>query len=418
MLAIRQHSGPPKRLTNFAVNTNNSTLNSRLSAGQYVCLVLITLLGVSSSVGESVYAQELRRRYTTSLSFTEVAPGIEHGQVATVSSEGPLRINVLRVDLSRARLKVARALDAGLGLETVSSLANRHRADAAINGGYFRLTGTYRGESTGFVLIDGQLISEPYNRRAGVGIVNEGSATDVIFGHLNYGGAISVGRLRHIVHGINRPLAADEMIVFSPEFHRTTLTNPDGVEVVVRRSRVIAVSDLTGSSQIPSDGFVISAVGKARDWIKRNVRRGSRLRFNWSISSGDSDRQAEWRRAYSILGGGPQLIKSGKIAITHVQEKMEQDFAIDRHPRTAVGKTAGGQLLMVTVDGRQQKISVGMSLYSLADLLLELNAVEAINLDGGGSTTMVVHHRVVNSPSDQTGERPVGDAILVFSGLK
>jgi exopolysaccharide biosynthesis protein len=56
-----------------------------------------------------------------------------------------------------------------------------------------------------------------------------------------------------------------------------------------------------------------------------------------------------------------------------------------------------------------------MSLYVLADLLLEFNAVEALNLDGGGSTTMFVQGKVVNKPSDQTGERPVSDAILVFS---
>lgn len=57
---------------------------------------------------------------------------------------------------------------------------------------------------------------------------------------------------------------------------------------------------------------------------------------------------------------------------------------------------------------------MGISLYMLADLLLELGAVDAINLDGSGSTTMLIHNKIVNKPSDQTGERPVSDAILVF----
>ena len=96
---------------------------------------------------------------------------------------------------------------------------------------------------------------------------------------------------------------------------------------------------------------------------------------------------------------------------------MAGNFATDRHPRTAIAKTADGKLLMVTVDGRQPKISVGISLYSFAELLLELNAIDAINL-GGGSTTMVVKQKIVNRPSDQTGERPVSDAILVFSRAK
>jgi len=383
-----------------------------------LCLWLLSIFTVCSSAPAVTYGQTLPHRYTSSLAFTEVAPGIEHGQVATRASEGPLLINVLRVDLKRARLKIVRALDQGLGLETVSSLAARHRAVAAINGGFFRTTGTYRGESTGFFLMDGKLISEPYNDRAELGFINEGPATDVIFGHLKYRGEISAGSAKHLVQGINRPVSPNEMILFTPEFHRTTLTNPDGVEVVVRRNTVVAVRDLTGSTPIPADGFVISAVGTARDWIKRNMRRGSRTRFWWSMSSLDPDQDAQWRRARNILGAGPQLIRSGKVAITHLREKIAEAFASDHHPRTAAGKTTDSKLLLVTVDGRQPQISIGMSLYSLADLLLELGAVDAINLDGGGSTTMVVKQKVVNSPSDQTGERPVSDAILVFSPEK
>ncbi|NLH76279.1 MAG: phosphodiester glycosidase family protein, partial [Acidobacteria bacterium] len=81
--------------------------------------------------------------------------------------------------------------------------------------------------------------------------------------------------------------------------------------------------------------------------------------------------------------------------------------------RTAVGVRADGRLLLVTVDGRQPEHSVGMSIAELAALIGELGAVEALNMDGGGSTTMVVGGRVVNGPSDLTGERPVGDALLL-----
>jgi exopolysaccharide biosynthesis protein len=114
------------------------------------------------------------------------------------------------------------------------------------------------------------------------------------------------------------------------------------------------------------------------------------------------------------LGAGPQLIKAGKVAVTHLEEQFAPSFASVRHPRTAVGRMKDGKLLLVTVDGRQPAISIGMSLYSLAALLLELGAMDGINLDGGGSTTMVVKQKVVNKPSDQTGERPISDAILIF----
>jgi exopolysaccharide biosynthesis protein len=117
--------------------------------------------------------------------------------------------------------------------------------------------------------------------------------------------------------------------------------------------------------------------------------------------------------ADDITNGVPQLIKNGKIDITWEQEKAGRSFVEMRHPRTAVAKLRDGKFLMITVDGRQPGVSVGMTLQELADYLLSLGAIDAMNLDGGGSTTMFLDGRVVNTPSDREGERKVGDAILV-----
>jgi exopolysaccharide biosynthesis protein len=357
-------------------------------------------------------------RFAESLRFQEVKPGIEYGQATSGHASkdelsGPWFINVLRVDLKRARLKIVHALDEGVGLETVSSLAARYGAPAATNGGYFRTTGTYRGESIGLLVLDGKLISEPHNERADFGLIDTGDKTEVILGHLKFTGAISVGSAKVTVNGLNRPLSPDDLIVFTPRFHRTTLTNPDGIEVVVRRNRVVAIRDHSGSSEIPADGYVVAAVGKSREWLKTHVHKNARMNFAWRLDSIEPTR-INWMRAYSMLGGGPQLIKEGKIAITDKQEKMASGFATDRHPRTAIAKLESGKLLLVTVDGRQPGVSTGMTLEMLAKLLLEFGAVEAMNLDGGGSTTMVIQNKVVNRPSDQSGERPVSDAILIF----
>jgi exopolysaccharide biosynthesis protein len=89
-----------------------------------------------------------------------------------------------------------------------------------------------------------------------------------------------------------------------------------------------------------------------------------------------------------------------------------------RHPRTAIGWRADGHLVLVTVDGRQPQKSVGMTIEELAKLMIELGCVEAMNLDGGGSTTMVIRNKIANNPSDAAGERPVSDALLVFTRLK
>jgi exopolysaccharide biosynthesis protein len=376
--------------------------------------VLLALGGQSPSLVQSqspVIGQSVK--------FQEIEPGIEWGQFTAGEASkddrtGPWFINALRIDPARARLKIVHALDKGVGLETVSSLAARYGAAAATNGGYFRVSGTYRGESVGLLVLDHKLISEPHNEREEFGLIQEGNRTDLVFGHLKFFGEISVGRLKYSVKGVNRPLAADELIVFTPEFHRTTLTNADGIEVVVKRNRVTAIRDLQGSSAIPVDGFVISAVGKSREWLRQNIRNGSPVKFSWRLNSVEPDQDDRWRRAYSILGGGPQLIKNGRVEITNTQEKITAPFVNDGHPRTAIAKLSSGKILLITIDGRQPGEGIGMALTTLANLLLELGAVEAMNLDGGGSTTMVIHNKIVNRPSDQTGERPVSDAILVF----
>ncbi len=410
---------------------NDFPSSSHFSSLALLIFVFLVISGTwqsSSKIARSQTSTEVR--YTESLRLQEIEPGIEYGQITSGHASkdeltGPWFINVLRIDPQRARLKVVHALDEGVGMETVSSMAARFRAPAAVNGGYFRLTGPYRGESIGLLLLDGTLLSEPHNERAEFGLITNGTGTEIVFGHLRFTGEVSLGSAKnavpgakHAVHGLNRPLSPDELIVFTPAFHRTTLTNPDGIEVVVRNHRVSVINDLKGSSAIPVDGYVVSAVGRAREWLRRHVHKGAKLNFRWRLEpiEPDSDR-AKWQRAYSILGAGPQLIKGGKIAITDKQEKMTAGFATDRHPRTAIAKLDSSKLLLVTVDGRQPGVSTGMTLEMLANLLLELGAVEAMNLDGGGSTTMVIHNRIVNKPSDQTGERPVSDAILVFPRL-
>lgn len=120
------------------------------------------------------------------------------------------------------------------------------------------------------------------------------------------------------------------------------------------------------------------------------------------------------------VGGRGRIV--GDSAITDVVDTIGgAPFAARRHPRTAVGiADRGRRLILVVVDGRQAPYSDGMTLRELAQLLRALGAREAINLDGGGSTTMVVADpaagdslRVVNRPSDPTGERAVGNAVAI-----
>lgn len=116
------------------------------------------------------------------------------------------------------------------------------------------------------------------------------------------------------------------------------------------------------------------------------------------------------------VGGQPVIVRRGEVTTEAVDTNA---FATTRHPRTAVGITRDGRLLLVVVDGRQVPYSAGMSLAELAELMRALGAVDALNLDGGGSTTMVARDPaigklgIVNRPSDKEGERPVGNALAV-----
>jgi hypothetical protein len=383
-----------------------------------LCLALLSLLGAGFTPRS--YSAGLSSPQLGNQELPTVGRGIEHlrltrGHKSENEATGPWLINVLRVDLKHVDLRIAHGLDEGVGLETTSSIAARHGAIAAVNAGFFRTTGTYRGESSGVLLLDGKLISEPIEGRAALGLLKGLTRAEIIFGHLKFSGYVESVRGRRLaINGMNRPRAADELIVYTPEFHRTTLTTPDGVEAIVRGNKVIRIRDGEGSSAIPLDGFVISACGSVREWVLANLRAGSLVRLNSKLAPVESEMKDAWKRAALIVGGGPQLIKDGRVAITFEAEKIAPSLVTDRHPRTAIARLKDGCMLLATVDGRQPGVSAGMSLPELADLLLEFGAAEAINLDGGGSTTMVVNGKLVNKPSDQTGERPVSDAILML----
>jgi exopolysaccharide biosynthesis protein len=344
------------------------------------------------------------------IDWRRISAGVEH---AHITRDAPWNIHVLRLDPSRARLDVVHARDDAVGLETTSAIAKRHGAVAAINGGYFRMTGTFAGDSTGTLQIDGKILSEPDRGRAAVGLVRSGATTRLVMGHVTWDGSVVVNGARRRLNGVNRARGANEIVLFTPGFNQTTLTDDTGAEAIIRGGRVSEVRDAAGSSTIPPDGFVISATGTARTWLKSAMHKNRTVSLSVSLRPVDRGAPNPWKGAEDILGAGPKLVTAGKVNITAAREKMLATFATDRHPRTAVATLRDGRVLLMVVDGRQPSLSIGMSLDEVARFLIELGAVEAINMDGGGSTTMVVQGAIVNRPSDPTGERPVSDAILV-----
>jgi hypothetical protein len=127
----------------------------------------------------------------------------------------------------------------------------------------------------------------------------------------------------------------------------------------------------------------------------------------------DASQPRVWRDAPDAVGGAGLLVAGGTAVADWAPEQTVDAFRTDRHPRTVIGVDGEGRIWLIAVDGRHPDVSVGMSFAELQRMCLSLGLRDALNLDGGGSTTLVVNGRIANRPSDITGPRPVSDAIVV-----
>ena len=331
-----------------------------------------------------------------------VARGIVHRQI---QDKGVLT-NILAVSPDAVDIRPYRALSAGIGMETVVSLARRHKALAAINGGFFEMAGTFRGESVGALKIDGEWVSEPEQGRAVIGLRTVDGKIEAYIDRiaLRQEVVLSDGRTLPI-DGMNRNRGENELVIYRPHFHGVTLTMPDGVEVVVRNGEVVGIHDERGSSRIPAAGYVLSASGKQRDKLLSHIAEGDTVDVRETIIPervGDSDL---WASFAHIVGGGPLLLQDGFAPSTqaYAREGFDRAFHSFWHPRTAVGKKADGTLLFVTITATDAGVRRGVMLSRLAELFLEWGATDALNLDGGNSSMLVIRDEVVSvKPKDST----------------
>jgi exopolysaccharide biosynthesis protein len=200
-------------------------------------------------------------------------------------------------------------------------------------------------------------------------------------------------------------------VQFTPRWGTRTPAATGGAEVVVRGDAVSGPPRTGGGTPIPRDGYVLSGSGDAASFLRRAtgpLEVTTELRDPAPLLLAD---------LAGVVSGGPRLVKNGRISVATRAEGFDRPglygrFVAARNPRTLAGVKADGTLLLVTVDGRHPGRS-GMSLPEAARLMQSLGALDALNLDGGGSTAMVVRGRVVNRPSDRVGERAVGDGVFV-----
>jgi hypothetical protein len=152
--------------------------------------------------------------------------------------------------------------------------------------------------------------------------------------------------------------------------------------------------------------------GQAMPPALASLRAGQALTVDGRLLAPDA---RAWRDAPDAVGGAGLLVSRGGLVTDWSPERTDPGFRTGRHPRSLIGVDGAGAIWLVAVDGRQPGTSVGMSFSELQQLSRRLDLREALNLDGGGSTTLVVRGRVVNKPSDLTGPRAVSDAIVVHT---
>ncbi len=359
---------------------------------------------------------------------------------------GPWVVQALTIDPKALRGK----LDLTYGpdieqRETTSALAQMQGAVAAVNAGYFVLdpNNGAPGDPAGIGVYDGMLLSETVNGRPALVIRDDARKTAVE--RLRFTGTVSARRTSLPLDGINRvpnkirncgglgdqPTILprhdftctddSELVVFTPQFGASTSVGP-GVEAVLNsHDRVVAVRNPRGGP-LSTGQRSVQATGDLVDDLQALAAPGTKLKISLKLRD-SSGRRVKANRHQSFVNGGPELVRRGQVYVTVSADGFVRSndpsfyygFSHKRNPRTFAGVDRQGRTLLVTSDGRDVD-AFGLSLAETGAVAKTLGMVAGMNLDGGGSTTMVVDGQVINDPSDAAGERPVGDALLILPG--
>ena len=324
-----------------------------------------------------------------------------------------------------------------LGKETVRSMANRRnqrgdrRVLVAVNGG-FGVLGDMRGYGgvlENLHIQDGELITQPTDTEACFGVTESG---EFLSSAVQMAASVQIGTHALPLGCINqRRLDGCQVTLYTPRLGESTHTNRRrGIEAIIsglslpltpnyaHPYRVEEVSR-DGNSMIPRDGAILWINARLKDPSVSQFTTGASGTITLTLSP------PEWNQVQHAIGGRLRLLKNGKINQTiaemhnaekrHTSGKRTPILNLSHEPRTALGYNAD-KLFLVVADGRQPQYSTGLTLYELASILIELGATEAINLDGGSSSTFVVNDTVVNNPSGKQ-ERDVLNAVFITSDI-
>ncbi|MFC4494770.1 phosphodiester glycosidase family protein [Streptomyces ovatisporus] len=334
------------------------------------------------------------------------------------------------------------------GRETLTSLSSRAGALLGVNAGFFVMEEEdgVPGAAAGVAAHDGRLQSAATNGRVAAVLRGDGLRPELR--HLRTelrvraegGGADGPART---VDGVNRRpglirncggVGGDrptelprhditctdehELVLFTGELGASTPSG-EGVEAVLDRTgRVLELRSRGG--KVPAGGNVLAGTGEGAGWLRAHAVPGSDLKLKKRVLDEDG-RTVRLGPGDDIVNGGPRLVRDGKVAVDFGADGIDRPgdptapyaWGLKRNPRTALGVDGRGRVVLVTAEGRQPGYSDGLSVTETARLMASLGAVQAMNLDGGGSTGMTVGGALITRPSDPAGERAIGDALLL-----
>lgn len=334
----------------------------------------------------------------------QIGDGAFHYSI--IASSVPWTLEVIEFDLTNGiySLETVKAQDRLAAYEKTSSMSARksvpgYEVIAAINGDFYS-----GGTPTNLQVLNGEILTRPINRE----VFGYSGNSEMFINTTSYDGVLKIGEATNSISNVNRVRNSNQIIFYNHFFGSSTATNNFGTELTLKaidpwvvngevRTVVVSKSVNEGNSSLTDSTFVLSGHGAGATTLN-GVSIGDTLTINHKVSPA-TDAITE------AVGGSAKFLNDG----------VNQGNWPERHPRSALGFNADTtKFYFVTVDGRQST-SAGMTLTELGDFMLGIGAHNALNLDGGGSTTLVVHNEVANSPSDGAGERSVANALMLVS---
>ncbi len=333
---------------------------------------------------ELVFEQEILEKYPKA-QVVEVEKGVKHVRMIKYYNNKPVRINIVELSQGvndKLVIEPSIASDTLANRSKISTIANRENAIVSINGGYFK---PQTGVPLGTLMINKKVYTGPIYDRVAMGIFDKGF--DMARVKLNATLETNIGGLK--IDNVNQPrMLSVHTIVYTPDWGEYSPPSPRyGMQMVIEDGKLVKIS--YEKNKIPQNGYVI--VGSKKNLSKFADAKKFKLKIGMN---------PEWRNVNHIISGGPYLIKNGDVYVDMTAQKLASIGG--RNPRTAIGYTADNHLIMLTADGREGA-SIGLTLMELANLMKELGCVNAMNLDGGGSTVMYIKGQVVNKPVMQGG---------------